>query len=75
MQIQWHNIIAFILAIVAMIILVKNGPAINAFLSAMGQIGPGYSRDEQTMGLIAFGLILAAIAALVKIVVESNRKD
>ena len=74
MNILWHNVVALFLTIFALTLLVRNGTEIRTFLATMKQVGPGYNPNEQVMGLLAFGLVLVAIVAVVKIVIEKSRK-
>lgn len=75
MRILWHNVFALALAILAIVILVFNRKDTRTFLESMQDIGPGHTTDEQVMGLIAFGLVLVGIVAVLKILIENNRKD
>ena len=68
--VDWTNVICLALIIFAIMASVHMHEEIAAFLGAMGQIGPGYSPEEQSMGLIAFGLVAVTIVALAKILVE-----
>jgi hypothetical protein len=74
MSIKWDRVTALILALFAFWLLVNNGQAVSAFLSSMKDIGPGHSADEQTIGLIAFGLVGVCIVAIVKILTQNRRK-
>lgn len=74
MRIRWPNVVAVALAIIGIAILIRNVTGIQAFLSAMYQIGPGHSPEDQVRGLIAFGLVLVAFLAVLKIVIDKERK-
>jgi hypothetical protein len=74
MRILWPNIIAAALVTLAGVVLVKHSRPISAFIETMGHIGPGYSSDEQTLGLIAFAIVCISIVAVVKILSQNNRK-
>ena len=54
---------------------VKMPREIGVFLSSMKNIGPSHSPEEQTLGLIAFGLVAITIVAVVKILVHSQQRD
>ena len=69
MEIKWSNIVAFVLGIVALVIVWKAGPAIASFFGSMRDIGPG-SPEEMATGLVAFALIAILIVAIVKILVS-----
>lgn len=72
MQIHWRNILALGLAGFALVLLVKNAPAMALTLSSLSQIGPGHTADEKTLGLVTLGILLAAILALCRIL--SNKQ-
>lgn len=71
-EIKWANVVAFALAITAFVIAIRWHHAIVEFLNNMGRIGPGYSGEEQTWGLLAFGLILVLIVAVTKIALQNR---
>ena len=73
MRILWSNVVVFLLAIVAVVVVVKMLPQIAAFLATMREIGPGNDPADQTLGLIAVGLTGVTIVAIVKIL--TNRRD
>ena len=75
MTVKWPNVVALAFLVVALIVFVTASDEIGAFLGAIRNIGPGHSPDDQVMGLLAYGLVLAAFVAAVKIIVETNRKD
>ena len=74
MVIKWSNIVALVLLLGAAALAIKHGGQIGAFLVTMQNIGPGHSVEEQTIGLIAFGLILVGILAAVKLFQNHNDK-
>ena len=74
MKIHWENLIAAILALSAVVLLIRYRHAVAAFLSGIERVGPGYARDEQAMGLIAFGIIGAILVAIVKILTQNRDK-
>jgi len=73
MRIKWENIVALGLCLFALIVVLSAGGPIKGFLSGMSDIGPSHTPDEQAWGLIAFGLVLAAILGLVKIMESRSR--
>ena len=75
MRILWHNVYALILAILVVVLIVKFHHELGSIFAAMKYIGPGYTPEEQTLGLIVFGIILISILALAKILSHGNRKD
>ena len=45
MEIKWTNLIAFAMALFALVLVLKMPREIGAFLSTMGDIGPGHALD------------------------------
>lgn len=75
MEIRWANIFALILLIVSAVLFFKNGEEIVGFVMSMRNIGPGHTPEEQTIGLIALGLIGVIIVAVVKILTQNNQRN
>jgi hypothetical protein len=73
MRIHWPNIYALIFTIVASIVAIRHQAAIGTFLSSIAHIGPGHAGDEQTIGLIAFGIVAVLFVAVLRILIH-NRK-
>ncbi len=73
MKIRWSNIVVLLLIVFALVVGIKAYRQITEFLSNMGNIGSGHSSHEQTFGLIAFGLILVTIVAIVRILQDNGR--
>ena len=71
MEIRWRNIIALSLLVFALVVLLKAYRQITAFLSTMAEVGPGSDSRELTCGLMAFGLIIIAVVAVVRILKDS----
>ena len=74
MRILWHNIFALILLIVAVVVAIRQRREIVGFLMTTEHIGRGGTFEEQTAGLVALGLVLVTIVALVKILTHNNRR-
>lgn len=72
MNVKWNNFFALVFLIFLFVILLKGWNQIGLFLSGMGNIAPGHSTDQQVMGLLAFGLVMVLIAAIVKILTQRN---
>ena len=70
MQIKWSNVIALALVVFALVIGLKHLPRISEFLSTVSHIGPRGDPDQRISGLIAFGLIMITIVAVVRILVD-----
>ena len=75
MRILWHNVIALILLIMAVVVAVRKRHEIVGFLMTIEHISSGGTFEEQTAGLVALGLVLVTIVALVKILTHNNRRD
>jgi uncharacterized membrane protein YidH (DUF202 family) len=75
MEIKWRNLIALALTLIALAVIVKAPGEMGAFLASMQNVGPDHTPQEQTMGLLAYGLVLLAVVAVVKIVTQNNDKD
>jgi len=67
MEIRWRNIIPLALLVFALVVLSKAYRQIVAFLSTMTAVGPGSDSRELTCGLMAFGLMIVAVVAVVRI--------
>ena len=75
MEIKWNNLIAFVLGLAALFLLLKVPVQIGAFLGAVRNVGPGHSFEEQTVGLVACGLIFVTLLGLIRILGQNNRRD
>jgi len=73
MRILWHNILALILTAVATAVLIRYRTATATFLGNVARIGPGHSTDEQTLGLIAFGICGVVLVAIVRLLTRNHR--
>lgn len=74
MTIKWANVVAFALAIFALVLIIKMPGEMGAFLATMQFIGSG-NPEEEVIGLLAFGLVMLLIVAVVKIIIDGNHKD
>lgn len=66
-------VVALMLLAALLIGLVFQQP-IQRLMAAMGSIGSGAPADTQTVGLIAFGLILVLIVSIVRILTPTNQR-
>jgi len=73
-QIRWSGVITLLLAIFVLVVLLRYGADIRAFLSSMTDIGPGHRPEDKTLGFIAFSMVLIGIVALVKILTHDRRQ-
>ena len=71
MEIRWRNIIALAVLVFALVVLSKAYRQIAAFLSTMVAVGPGGDVTELTFGLMAFGLLVITVVAVVRILKDS----
>ena len=67
MQIKWRNIIVISMVVFAFLVARWFSPFIGQFLETISQVGPRGDPSQRTFGLMAFGLILVLIVAIVKI--------
>ena len=73
MQIHWDNIVAMMLVICSVALIVKYHSQVGGFLATMKMIGPGHDAGEQTLGLIAFGIVVISIVVVCKIVTQNKK--
>jgi hypothetical protein len=73
MQVHWQNIVALMLAIGTLTLFLKYPAQISGFLASMQLIGPGHDPDEQTLGLIAFGLVAISLVAIVRLLTQNKK--
>lgn len=76
MSIRWSNVVAMALAVFALVVGLKCSRQIGELFSAMTEAGAGQGRgpDGRVVGLMAFGLVLVMIVAIVRIL-QNNRSD
>ena len=70
MQIKWSNVIALALVVFALVVGLRHLPEIGEFLSTISHIGPRGDPQQRTSGLMAFGLIMVTIVAVIRILVD-----
>ncbi len=70
MQIKWSNVIALALAVFALVVGLRHLPEISEFISAVSHIGPRGDPEQRIFGLMAFGLMMITIVAVVRILVD-----
>ena len=75
MAIKWANAFVFVLAIVGLSIGLRHHRAMSAFLSMMTAIGPGHDPEEQVIGLLAFGIVAVSVLALIKVLIQGDRRE
>jgi len=66
-EIRWRNIIALALLVFAVVVVSKTYRQIAAFVSTMSDVGPRGDTTELTFGLMAFGLLVITVVAVVRI--------
>lgn len=68
MRFRWANIFGFILLVTVVILFVRYRQSIALFVGNIERIGPHHGADEQTLGLIALGIIAVCIVAALRII-------
>ncbi len=74
MQVKWANVVAVGFLVAALVILVRTPHEMGAFLSAMKDIHGG-TPEEKTIGLLALSIVGLLIVAVIKIIIEGDRRD
>ncbi|HUT56842.1 MAG TPA: hypothetical protein VNA25_03080 [Phycisphaerae bacterium] len=74
MTIRWANVIAVALAILALVVGLRERHRIAELFSAFTDIGSHPSPEERTWALAALGLVLVSLVAVVKILSTSRSK-
>ncbi len=72
MNIRWNNIAILLLTILIAFLLLRYGGLIGNVVNHIERIGPGHSTDEQTLGLLALGLIGVALVAIIRLLTNSR---
>ena len=72
MQIKWRNVVVISLVVFALLVARWFSPIIGQFLETISQVGPRGDPAQRTFGLMAFGLILVLIVAIVKILTDKK---
>ena len=70
MQIKWNNVIALALVVFALVVGLRHLPEISEFISTLSHVGPRGDPEQRTLGLMAFGLIMVTVVAVVRILVD-----
>jgi hypothetical protein len=73
-KINWNNLLAAALGLVALVFLLRHWEQAVAFLSTAKRIGPGNSPQDMTLGLIAIGFCAATLVAIVRILTNNKSK-
>jgi hypothetical protein len=74
MTLRWANIIAVALAVLALVVGLRERHQIAELFSAFTDIGSHPSPEERTWALAALGLALVSLVAIVKILSTSRSK-
>ena len=75
MGIKWSNVVVFAMGIFAFFTAVRMQDQIFSFFGTMASYGPGSSVNDNVHGLMAFGLLIVVVLALVKIVLNSQNSN
>ena len=73
MRILWNRVFALCLAIGVFLLLLTHCGGIVLAVQTVDDIGPTYSSQEQIRGLVTLGLLLVALVAIVKLLLDNNR--
>ena len=72
MRILWGRVFTTLLAVGVVAVFIAYAEPIIGFLKTMPEIGPSHSPEQQTIGLIAFALVLVGILALARILTQGK---
>jgi len=75
MRIRWNNVVVLILGIFALFMLKMYSFELWMFLRSIEDMGSSHSTDEQTMGLVAFGIIIISLVGAIRIALHNNGTD
>jgi hypothetical protein len=75
MEIKWHNLIALVLFLLALVVLATQIEPISAALQTLGRIGPGHPPDQQAQGLVMTGLVIIGLLAALRIACASRDRE
>lgn len=75
MEVKWSNVVAFALAIFAIVLLIRQHGAVGVALTGLGQIGPGHTPEEKFHGFFVLGILLVALIAIVRLVLDANGRN
>jgi len=67
MNLRWRNIAILILALFLGFVLLRHGRVVGAVVGHIEHIGPGHDSDEQTLGLLALGIIGVTVVAVFRL--------
>ncbi len=71
---KWTNLLELSLAILAVLVAVRNRDALGATLHAVTHIGAGHSPEDRTLAFCILGVLLVTLVAVVKLVCQNNRR-
>ncbi len=72
MEIKWSNVAVFALLIFTFFTAISMHEDIGAFLGMMRHLGADSSIANRTHGLMAFGLLMVVLVAVLKILIRSQ---
>ncbi len=75
MEVKWTNVFAFGLVLAAIVLISHSHHELGAALAGLGQIGPGYTSEEKFHGFFVLGILAVAAVAIVRLLVEANRRN
>ena len=68
MKIRWGNVVAVLVVLPAAVLVWKHMDTVTRFLASIGSIGPEHPREDQSRGLLALGVVVVAVAILVRLI-------
>lgn len=67
MRPRYLNIAIAVLSLIIAWIWLAYGDAVAEFVQGIERTGPGYSPEDRTTGLLAFGILVLAVLAIIRI--------
>ncbi len=76
MKIRWARVAALLLSVLASLLLATLWGPMVTFLSSAASIVDLQSTPEEHMkGMMAFALVMVCVLVIIRLLVDSNRKD
>ncbi len=75
MEIKWPNVVTFALVIVAFITTLRMHEEMGGFLGSMRYLGSSPNLADRVYGLMAFGLVVIILVAVLRMLIENSNRD